>query len=336
MGHQVRCYEPAEGWSIRNLIAIEKDTGTKEIERFHAIYPDLDIRPYAEGEGLKEFLLAELKDIDILLVHEWNDPAVVDLLLSIRDRYKSCALFHDTHHRASSTPEALQKLQVGRFDGVLAFGESLRQIYCRQWGIEKVWTLHEAADTSVFRPLSLEKKTDVVWVGNWGDEERTKELREYLICPAKQLQKYRFAVYGVRYPEQGVQELSEAGIAYRGYLPNLAASCVYAESLLTMHVPRQQYAGALAGIPTIRIFEALACGIPIVSAPWNDVEKLFRPEDLCMVRNGREMVRAIDQLLADEKIREQQAWNGLETILQRHTCKHRAEQLTEICEEVLA
>lgn len=335
MGHQVRCYEPAQGWSIENLLATEKAAGAKEIERFYGTYPELDVRAYQQGENLEEFFLAELKDTDILLIHEWNDPAIVDLILSIRDRYKIRALFHDTHHRASSTPEALQKLQVGRFDGILAFGESLRQIYRQQWGVEKIWTLHEAADVSIFRPLSMKKKTDVVWVGNWGDEERTKELREYLISPAKQLREHRFVVYGVRYPDSGLQALAEAGIAYRGYLPNLSAPCVYAESAITVHVPRREYAAALAGIPTIRVFEALACGIPVVSAPWEDVENLFRPEDLCQVRSEKEMVRAICQLLADEKTRKEQALNGLETILQRHTCEHRAEQLTEICGEVL-
>ena len=44
-----------------------------------------------------------------------------------------------------------------------------------------------------------------------------------------------------------------------------------------MHVPRGPYAEALPGIPTIRVFEALACGIPLVSAPWDDCEGLFQP-----------------------------------------------------------
>lgn len=335
MGHRVCCYEPEDGWSYRNLIATEGDSGEKEIDRFHSVYPDLKVHSYDLEGDLETQLLSELKDADIILVHEWNEPKVVDVILSIRDRYGSCALFHDTHHRASSTPEALRQLQVNRFDGVLAFGESLRQIYLQRWGITKVWTLHEAADTSVFRPLSLEKKTDVVWVGNWGDEERTKELKEFLISPAKQLHENSFVVYGVRYPYDGLHALAEAGIAYKGYLPNLSAPCVYAESLMTLHVPRREYSGVLAGIPTIRVFEALACGIPLVSAPWSDVEKLFRPGDFRVVKSGEEMSAAIRELLVDSKAREQQALCGLETVLQRHTCAHRAEQFTQICEDLL-
>ena len=59
---------------------------------------------------------------------------------------------------------------------------------------------------------------------------------------------------------------------------------------MTVHVPRRPYATALPGVPTIRIFEALACGIPLVSAPWSDCENLFTPgEDFLFASNGKEM-----------------------------------------------
>jgi spore maturation protein CgeB len=91
----------------------------------------------------------------------------------------------------------------------------------------------------------------------------------------------------------------------------------------------------MRGIPTIRVFEALACGIPLISAPWEDAEQLFRPGDLLFVRSGTEMKRAMETLLKDESAAQAQALRGLETILARHTCNHRAEQLTSICEELL-
>ena len=52
--------------------------------------------------------------------------------------------------------------------------------------------------------------------------------------------------------------------------PNAAAPGIFARHLATVHVPRRYYATILPGIPTIRVFEALACGIPLVSAPWDD------------------------------------------------------------------
>ena len=104
--------------------------------------------------------------------------------------------------------------------------------------------------------------------------------------------------------------------------------------MVTMHVPRRQYANGLAGIPTIRVFEALACGIPLVCSPWSDEEKLFRPgEDYLVVPDGKEMAAELRRLLRDAKAREELAENGLKTIRERHTCKHRAEELMSIYEE---
>ena len=84
--------------------------------------------------------------------------------------------------------------------------------------------------------------------------------------------------------------LARYGAHYRGWLPNYRAPEVFAAHLLTIHVPRRFYADQLPGIPTIRVFEALACGIPLVSAPWEDAEHLFTPgKDYLVARDGAEM-----------------------------------------------
>jgi spore maturation protein CgeB len=91
----------------------------------------------------------------------------------------------------------------------------------------------------------------------------------------------------------------------------------------------------LSGIPTIRVFEALACGAPLVCGPWADAEKLFRPgQDFVITHSGEQMRAEIERLLKDDAARQQIAANGLETVRERHTCAHRAQQLTEICEEI--
>ena len=71
-------------------------------------------------------------------------------------------------------------------------------------------------------------------------------------------------------------KLRRVGIGYAGYLPNLSAPEVYAQSRVALHVPRRQYANGLSGVPTIRVFEVLACGVPLVCSPWADTEGLFR------------------------------------------------------------
>jgi spore maturation protein CgeB len=257
-------------------------------------------------------------------------------LLELRQGARFKLLLHDTHHRASSSPEQIRIFGTDRFDGVIAFGDALRIIYRERFGLERVWTLHEAADTTVFKPLAGGgKKQDVVWIGNWGDDERSSEIRDFLLTPAARMNDRKFVIYGVRYPLEAIRALEEAGVEYAGYLPNLQAPQTYAESRLTVHIPRQQYTRAMDGIPTIRVFEALACGIPLVSAPWNDSEHLFGDGDFVFARNVDEMQSHMEHLLEDPAAAEAQARRGMETVLARHTCRHRAEELTAICEEVL-
>jgi spore maturation protein CgeB len=146
----------------------------------------------------------------------------------------------------------------------------------------------------------------------------------------------RFVVHGVRYPEEGVRNLRQAGIEYRGYLPNLKSPAVYNRSAIALHVPRRQYTNGLSGVPTIRVFEALACGAPLLCAPWEDSESLFRPgQDYLCVPDGQAMKAEIQRLLRDDDARRQLAHNGLERVRARHTCHHRAEQLVEISEGLL-
>lgn len=286
--------------------------------------------------------MRELHGFDVVIVHEWNERALIDLVLDLSAELGFRTLFHDTHHRASSSPESIRSLRVDEFDGVLAFGDALTRIYKERFGIDACWTLHEAADTTVFYPREAPLEQELVWVGNWGDGERSAELREYLIGPAKRLRdqygpdNFRATIYGVRYPQDGLTALADAGIRYGGYLPNLAAPDVYARSRVTMHVPRQQYNDALTGIPTIRVFEALASGIPLVSAPWQDTEELFREGDFEFVENGDDAYEELYLLLDEPDYARDQAEQGLTTVLARHTCAHRAAQLTRILtEEVL-
>jgi spore maturation protein CgeB len=174
----------------------------------------------------------------------------------------------------------------------------------------------------------------VVWIGNWGDDERTAELHEFLIEPVKALG-LKARVYGVRYPEEAKSALAEAGIEYGGWLPNFEVAEVFSKFRLTVHVPRRPYVEALPGIPTIRPFEAMACGIPLISSPWDDSEGLFTSgKDFLMAQTGQQMTRQMKNLLTNDELAQNVADNGFKTITARHTCAHRVDQLLKICEGV--
>ena len=324
-GHRVAAYEPEGSWSADNL---RRDHGEAGLAASLAPYPELRATTY--GPDLD--LARALDGADLVLVHEWNAPGLVAAIGAARRRGgRFTLLFHDTHHRAVSEPGAMRAYDLDGYDGVLAFGEALAEVY-QGWGWgRRVHVWHEAADVRLFRPPEAEgPREGLVWIGNWGDDERGAELETFLFRPARALG-LPLAVHGVRYPEAALATLERYGAAYRGWAPNAGAPALFARALATVHVPRRHYVARLPGIPTIRVFEALACGIPLISAPWSDSEGLFRVgTDFLMAGDGPGMERALRAVRDDRALRAALVRHGLETVRARHTCAHRAAELLAI------
>ncbi len=321
-GHDVAAYEPEGAWSLDNLL---RDAGEAGLAAYRTAYPDLHSTVYAPDVDLD----AACEGADLVVVHEWNEPALVAAVGALRGRGAGFTLlFHDTHHRAVSDPDAIRTFDLTGYDGVLAFGEALAAVY-RRWGWgERAVVWHEAADTHVFRPPATEgERHGLVWVGNWGDDERSAELDTFLFGPARD-SGLPLDVYGVRYPQTALETLAAAGATYHGWAPNAAAPGLFATHMATVHVPRRFYVEQLPGIPTIRVFEALACGIPLVSAPWRDAEHLFEPgRDFLVAKDGAEMTFHLRALAHEPGLRANLAAHGLATIKARHTCRHRVDEL---------
>jgi spore maturation protein CgeB len=326
-GHDVTAYEPENSWSYQNLLA---DEGERFLIDFKAAYPQLRSIRYGALD-LEKVLI----NVDLAIVHEWNAPELIGAVGAIRASSSSFRLFfHDSHHRAATQPDTIAKLDLSGYDGVLAYGASLRDIYLRNGWTRRTWVWHEAADTRIFRPLQSEKEYDLAWIGNWGDDERTRELYEFLIQPVCDLG-LKAIVYGVRYPDSALQALADAGIRYGGWLANFRVPQVFASARATVHVPRRPYMNILPGIPTIRPFEALACGIPMGSANWQDTEGLFRAgKDFLVAESGKEMTASLNSLLTKPALTEAVVENGLQTIRSKHTCGHRVDQLLEVVDEL--
>jgi spore maturation protein CgeB len=330
-GHDVMVYEPSNSWSVTNLI---EQHGLEPLRQFRMAFPKLKSVSY---DPVTVDLEAIVADADLVVVHEWNDPQVVQRIGRCRSRHPFVLLFHDTHHRMVTNRSSMRAYDLSRYDGVLAFGNVLRDLYLSDTMVPLAWTWHEAADPRIFRPLpDVPRRGDVVWIGNWGDNERTEELNEFLIQPVRELG-LAARVHGVRYPDSALDALARAGIEYAGWLPNHRVPRVFAEFAVTLHVPRRPYVDALPGIPTIRPFEALACGIPLICSPWNDTEQLFRPgADFLVARDGREMKHQLAFLLANPGERRALAEHGYATLHARHTCAHRVDELLGIHREILS
>ncbi len=328
-GHRVDIYEPENGWSLQNLLS---ERGEAPLEEFASVYPELTTNFY-RIETLD--LNRVLEGADVVIVHEWNDPELIRRVGEAAQRRHCHLFFHDTHHRSVTDPRAMKALDLRDYEGVLAFGQTIADVYVKNGWARLAWVWHEAADTRHFHPIpTAHRAGDLVWIGNWGDDERSAELHEFLIDPVNDLGKdlgLRAKVYGVRYPQHAQEALRAANIEYGGWIANYQVPQVFARYAFTVHVPRRAYANTLVGIPTIRMFEALACGIPLICAPWSDSEKLFRPGvDYLVARDGREMREAMRAVISDRELAQGLIEHGLETIRTRHTCQHRVDELMHI------
>ena len=218
---------------------------------------------------------------------------------------------------------------------MLAFGErDPRRLPRARLGATASWTWHEAADARLFRPLRRQEHAATSSGSATGATASARpSCGEFLLEPARASAcAARSTACATR--ETARRAVARAGLAYRGWLANHRVPEVFARHRVTVHVPRRPYVEALPGIPTIRPFEALACGIPLVSAPWDDAEGLFTPgattSSPATARDGAH-ARASPRRPGARAIL---ARHGRRTILARHTCAHRVDELLAILREL--
>jgi hypothetical protein len=217
-------------------------------------------------------------DADVVIVHEWNEPSVVAASGAARPRRpasRCCSTTPTTARSASPRPcgpttcrpttgcwpsarrcRGLPRLGLGRARLDLARGRRHAAVpSARRGGPARRDRLDRQLGATTSAPRS--------WSSSCFRPARTTGVA--------------LDIYGVRYPGRAQATLSPYGVA----LPRLARPIRMrrgsSRAAMTVHVPRRFYTRSLPGIPTIRVFEALACGIPLLSAPWSDSEDLFRP-----------------------------------------------------------
>lgn len=333
-GHSVRIFEPCDGWSLHNL---REQGGEGVVKAFHSTYPALRSTFY---DPLTLDLDEALADADIVIAHEWNDPRLLRRLGDHRAAARTYRLlFHDSPQGPPRVSRAARTVALRDFDGVLAAGEALRRLYLEQDCIGKAWTWRDGVDARVFRPGTADpvRSSDLVWIGSWGCGERLSELDEFLLEPVRTLG-LRARFYGARYPQQAVHTLQAAGIDYGGWIPDFCIPAALSAGRFTVHVPLRLRAERLpAHTPVMPVLQALACGVPVVSAQWEDCAELFTAGiDLLVGRDGPQISRHLGALRSDPGFSRFLAANGYQTVMTRHTCAQRAQELLSICGELRA
>ena len=237
------------------------------------------------------------------------------------------------------TPVTLAKLARGECDYVSAEVIPGYDVYCsftggptlrlieREYGSPAARALYCSVDADRYRPTGAAPRWDLSYLGTYSID-RQPTLERLLIEPARRHPDKRFVVAGPQYPADIDWP---ANVERIEHLAPADHPDFYSASRLTLNVTRADMIAA-GWSPSVRLFEATACGTPIVSDRWQGIDELLAP--------GSEIVLAddaddVDAALARDDLAAIGA-AGRARVLAEHTARHRAAELEAHLREAAA
>jgi spore maturation protein CgeB len=236
------------------------------------------------------------------------------------------------------TPVTLDALRTGRpveylgprglrdFDLVLSYtgGAALRELTARL-GARRVAPLYGHVDPEVHRPVPPhpELGADLSYLGTYA-ADRQAALEALFIEPARRLPERRFMIGGAQYPQEFPWT---PNVYFRRHVPPGLHPAFFCSSRLTLNVTRRAMA-EMGYCPSGRLFEAAACGVPLLSDAWEGLPRFFEPgREVLVVRDTDEAVAALS--LSDGELA-RLARAARERTLEQHTSECRAQELERI------
>ncbi|SOB79946.1 Spore maturation protein CgeB [Sphingomonas guangdongensis] len=187
----------------------------------------------------------------------------------------------------------------------------------RDFGSPAARALYCSVDPARYQPLDVPKRWHLSYLGTYSDD-RQPTLTRLLLDVARACPERRFAVAGPQYP---VDIDWPANVERIEHLPPAEHAAFYSASRATLNVTRADMIAA-GWSPSVRLFEAAACGTPIVSDRWNGIEDVLTPgEEIVLADTTLDVVRALDSDLAAIGAA------ARARVLGAHTAAHRAAEL---------
>jgi spore maturation protein CgeB len=283
---------------------------------------------YASLDELRDTWTPDVRDADLVVVGSFvpDGVAVVDWVLEVA---RGAVAFYDI-----DTPVTLAKLRAGdeeylaarqipRFDFYLSFagGPTLRELETR-WGARRAQAFYCLVDEDAYAPAAVERRWALGYLGTYSPD-RQPALRRLLLEPAAALSVDRFCVAGPQYPEASWP----ANVERIEHLAPVEHPAFYCAQAFTLSVTRADMLRA-GWSPSVRLFEAGACGVPVITDRWPGVDVLFRPgHDVLVARDAADVVRILRETSADE--RDAIGARLRARVLALHTAGQRAEELEQ-------
>lgn len=302
---------------------------------FYAENRDLPSPPYCRTElyqsleELHDRFARAVREADVVVIGSYvpDGVAVADWVF---EHARGVTAFYDI-----DTPVTLRSLedgsssyvtarQVPSFDLYLSFtgGPTISRIE-KTFGARAARPLYCSVDPEIYFPEPVRKRWDLGYLGTYS-ADRQDALERLLIEPARKHPEGRFAVAGAQYPDSIVWP---ANVARTVHLPPAEHRGFYNAQRFTLNVTRRDMVAA-GFSPSVRLFEAAACGVPILSDNWPGIDQFFEPKrEIVLVEDANAVLASLRGM--SEERRTQMAQRARTRILAEHTAAHRAETLEE-------
>ncbi|MEE1612625.1 CgeB family protein [Microvirga sp. CF3016] len=311
------------------VVFFEKDVPYYATNRDFIEIPGGDLILYKDWASIHARAEAELKDADAAMVTSYCPDGIAagELVLMAP---RASRVFYDL-----DTPVTFSRLDAGEpisyigpgglagFDLVLSYtgGRALERLQT-ELGARRVAPLYGHVDPDVHRPVQSTHHylSYLSYLGTYA-ADRQDALQHLFIDPAACRPDRRFLIGGAQYPEDFPWQ---PNIHFVCHLPPPEHPAFFSSSRLTLNITRQAMA-EMGWCPSGRLFEAAACGAPILSDSWQGLDSFFEPgREVLIARETEDVVTALD--LTDAELN-RIAKAGRERALEEHTSEHRAKEL---------
>jgi spore maturation protein CgeB len=311
-GHEVRFLERDMPWYAQN----------RDAPAAGMLYGSLD--------ELRDTWREEVRDADLVVVGSYvpDGVAVIDWVL---DTARGRVAFYDIDtpvtlaNLRGGACEYLAPAQIPRFDVYLSFtgGPVLRELE-RQWGAQRACAFYCLVDEDAYAPAPVDRRWTVGYLGTYA-RDRQPALERLLFGAARLLPERSFCVAGPQYPE---------GLAWPANVERVEHLAppehprFYCAQDFTLSITRADMLRA-GWSPSVRLFEAGACGVPVISDAWPGIDVLFQPgRDILVARDARDVARIVRE--TDEVERRAIGERLRARVLALHTATQRAAELEAV------
>ncbi len=285
-----------------------------------------DLALYDSTEELYDRYAPCVRDADLVIVGSYVPGGIEVGHWALQHAQGVCA-FYDI-----DTPVTLAALRRGeceylspelipRYDLYLSFsgGPTLTELE-RSWGSPCARPLYCSVDPDLYHRRNVERQWRMGYLGTYS-EDRQPALERLLLEPARRRRTDWFVVAGPQYPP-GVRW--PTNVQWIDHIPPGEHAEFYSAQEITLNVTRTDMVAA-GYSPSVRLFEAAACGTAIVSDYWVGLEEFFRPDrDILIARSCEEAMEALD---APPEVLRELGVNARRRVLAGHTAMHRAAEL---------